>query len=63
MAEQSGVATAHAAQVDYRDHYYPGTEELSPNEMRVSALGTTESLPSECLSTSPERQPAVIASY
>ena len=24
----------------YRDAYYPGTEELGPNEMRVTALGT-----------------------
>ena len=37
QAERSGVG---ATQLDYRDHYYPGTEELSPNEMRVSALGT-----------------------
>jgi ribonuclease Z len=25
---------------DYRDHYFPGTEELEPDEMRVIALGT-----------------------
>jgi ribonuclease Z len=24
----------------YRDAYYPGTEELGPNEMRLTALGT-----------------------
>ena len=24
----------------YRDHYYPGTEQLAPDEMRVIALGT-----------------------
>ena len=25
---------------DYRDHYYPNTEELAPDEMRIVALGT-----------------------
>jgi ribonuclease Z len=24
----------------YRDAYYPGTEELGPDEMRLTALGT-----------------------
>ena len=25
---------------DYRDHYFPGTEDLAPDEVRVVALGT-----------------------
>ena len=25
---------------DYRDHYFPGTEELAPDELRIVALGT-----------------------
>ena len=25
---------------DYRDHYFPGTEDLAPDELRVIALGT-----------------------
>ena len=25
---------------EYRDAYFPGTEELGPNEMRLTALGT-----------------------
>lgn len=28
------------AEPDYRDHYFPKTEQLGENEMRVTALGT-----------------------
>jgi ribonuclease Z len=34
------AVSAMAADAGYRDHYYPGTETLAPDEMRVVALGT-----------------------
>ena len=45
FAERSDIdvfsSEAHAQEaIKYRDHYYPGTEELADDEMRVIALGT-----------------------
>ena len=36
----SQSVVANSAQQTYRDHYFPGTETLAANEMRVIALGT-----------------------
>ena len=32
--------TANGEKMSYPEHYFPGAEELKPDEMRITALGT-----------------------